>query len=173
MPRENDYGSVLVYYLIVGVVAAGVQLFWHTVLGGFGTRLQSMIMPAGYTAARSNGVVDFLLSPIFLLVTLYFVSGVCHVVLLMMRGAENGFATTSRVFAFSYSPALLMVVPVLGNFAAFIWMIVLAIAGLREAHQTDGAKAAVAVLVPVFLALLMVILGVILALTMGLLNTRL
>src|SRR5512132_1021840 len=32
MPRAGDYGAMIGYYLIVSVVAAGVQLFWHMVL---------------------------------------------------------------------------------------------------------------------------------------------
>lgn len=173
MPREDQFGSVLVYYLIIGVVAAGVQLFWHSVLGGFTSHLLSLIGADRLPAGSSNGVVDFLLSPLWLLFTLYLVSGVCHLVLLMMRGARHGFRTTTRVFAFSYSPILFVVVPVLGAFVAMIWMVVIAIAGLREAHETDGAKAAVSVLVPVFLLLSLLVLGAILALTMGLLNTKL
>jgi len=173
MPREDPYVPVIIYYLIVGVIAAGVRLFWQTVLGDVSARLEGMIIPAKLAGtASTSGIVDFLLSPILLLVTLYLVSGVCHVLLLMMRDAKHGFGTTSRVFAFSYSPALFGVVPVLGNLVAFVWMLVLAIIGLREAHASDGAKAAVAVLVPVFLLIVLVVLGAMLALAMGLLNTR-
>src|SRR5206468_5916329 len=127
----------------------GLHLFWSSVFGAF--ELQNYILRRMNAAQAHNGVVDFLVSPITLLIALYLVSGVTHLFLLMMRGAKHGFATTSRVFAFSYSPQLFTVVPVLGGLVAFFWMITLAIIGLREAHETDGAKAAVAVLVPLFL----------------------
>lgn len=173
MPREDRYGAVLVYYLIIGVVGAGVQLFWHSVLGGFAAHLQDLIVRDRLPSHASSGVIDFLLSPLLLLVTLYFISGVCHVFLLMMRGARHGFETTTRVFAFSYSPILFVIVPLIGNLVAVIWMIVVSVTGLREAHETTGAKAAAAVLVPAFLLLVLIVLAAMLALTMGLLNTKL
>lgn len=173
MPRADHFGAVLLYYLIVGVIGAGVQLFWHSVLGGFASQLQSMIAPHRLPASRDNGVVNFLLSPFLLICTLYLVSGVCHLILMMMRGARHGFQTTTRVFAFSYSPILFGVVPIVGNLVGLVWMIVLAIKGLREAHETDGAKAAVTVLVPIFLLVVLVVVGAILALALGLLNTKL
>jgi hypothetical protein len=173
MPRADHYGSVLVYYLIIGVVGAGVELFWSSVFGTLGLRdLILRHLPAEASVRTETGVVDFLLSPLFLLLTLFVLSGITHVILLMMRGAKHGFVTTTRVFAFSYSPQLLSVVPVLGGLVGFVWMVALAIVGLREAHETDGAKAAVAVLVPIFLLVGLIVLGILIALAVGVLDTR-
>lgn len=170
MPREDDYGSVLLYYLIVGVLGAAFQLFWSLLFRflGFHSPLESML--AERDVAASNPVTEFLLSPILLLCGLYIVAGVCHLLLMMMRGAKNGFGTSTRVFAFSYSPIVFSAIPFLGNFIAFVWMIRCAIIGLREAHETDGTKAGVAVLVPVFLLFLLMLLAMLAAVAVGLLE---
>jgi hypothetical protein len=172
MPRAGDYGPVIIYYLIIGVAVAGIKLFWTTVFGSL--EFSHFIADRfGADFPEGNAVVDFLVSPFFLLCALYLVSGVCHLVLMMSRGAKHGFETTTRVFAFSYSPMLFAAVPMIGTLAGLIWMVRIAIVGLREAHEIDGAKAAVAVLIPLFLAFCFILLGALAALTMGLLNTRL
>lgn len=167
MPRSGGYGWVLVYYLVLGVVVAGVELFWKSVLGW---RLSERLLAGD--PGRMNDLIGFLLSPVLLIGALYLVTAVCHAALLMMRGATHGFETSSRVFAFAYSPALFNVVPVVGNLISLVWMSVLAIVGLRAAHETDGAKAAAAVLVPLFLLLALLVIAVIAAIVMGLLTTR-
>jgi hypothetical protein len=168
MPREDDYGWVIAYYLVIGIVVSGIELFWHSVLGDWS--VMGTLVPE--SESRFGSIVQFLLSPLILIVTLYLVTSACHLVLMMFRGAQHGFETSSRVFAFSYGPAVFAAVPIVGNLVAFVWMIALAITGLREAHQTDGAKAAVAVLLPVFLLISVMVLAAIAGLMMGILNTR-
>ena len=167
MPREDYFGAVIAYYLVIGVAVAGIHLFWSSILGNIG--FISALFPED--ESRFGPVVEFLFSPIILLITLYIVTGVCHLVLMLARGARHGFETSTRVFAFSYSPAILAAIPFLGNIVAFFWMTWLAITGLREAHQTDGAKAAIAVLVPLFLLLCTMALVFIGAMFMGILDT--
>lgn len=169
MPREDGYASVLVYYLVLAVVVAGIHLFWGSLLDF--ADLSSLIRRASADDAGS-GLIEFLLSPLFAIIGLYMVAGVVHLLLLMMRGAQHGFETTTRVFAFSYSPSAFAIVPVIGPIVGFIWMVVLSIIGLREAHETDGAKAATAVLVPVFLLIGLLVLATLAAITLGLLKTR-
>jgi hypothetical protein len=120
-----------------------------------------------------SGVIEFLLSPLLLMVTLFVVVGICHLCLLMTGGARLGFQTSVRVFAYAYSPALFGVIPFLGNLVAFFWMIVLAVVGLREAHRTTTGKATVAVLLPTFLLCTLLIIAFTVAALTGLLNTRL
>jgi hypothetical protein len=168
MPRSGGYGAVLTYYLVLGVVVAGIELFWRSVLG---FSLSERLM--NEDSSRVNDIVQFLLSPLILILALYAVAGVCHLLLLMLRGATHGFETSSRVFAFSYGPSLANAIPILGGPISFVWMTVLAIIGLREAHQTEGSKAAVAVLIPLFLLLGLLVFVVLAAIMVGVLGTRL
>ena len=131
-----------------------------------------MLMPEMPRTATS-GIIEFLLSPLLLIITLYMVSGICHLCLMIAGGAKHGFQTSTRVFAYSYSPALLGVVPILGNFVGFFWMIAISVVGLREAHETTTGKAALAVVLPVFLLCTMLIIAFTIAALSGLLTTRL
>lgn len=146
MPREFDFGWVLGYYLIMGVVAAGINLFWRMLLG---PSLIERYMPDGATPA--NPVSDFLMSPLMLVIALFIAAGVVHLFLLMFRGAKHGFGTTTRVFCFSSGAGLFAVVPVVGPLVGGVWTLVLTVIGLREAHETSTGKAVASLLVPFFL----------------------
>ena len=85
---------------------------------------------------------------------------------------QRGIATTVRVFAYAYSPALLAMVPRLGAFAGFVWMVVLAVIGLREAHRTSTGRALTAVLVPIVVALGFLVLAALLMAAGAVLTAR-
>lgn len=147
MPRPQGAGPAVLYYLIIGILVAGVGLFWD-LTGVFTGAAGDEALAAELGIGTVDPLVGFLLSPLVLLIGLLLTAGVTHIVLLMFGGARNGFATTLRVFCFAYSPMIFGVVPVLGTLVGMIWMVVVSIIGLREAHQTDGWRAAVAVLLP-------------------------
>lgn len=147
MPREFGFGWVLGYYLVIGVVGAGISLFWHMVLGP--PPLQRWL-PAS-AANASNPVIDFLLSPLWLLLGLYIAAGVVHLFLLLVRGARHGFGPTLRVFCFSAGPQLFNVIPYVGPPVGGIWSLVLTVIGLRETHETTTGRALAAVLIPLVL----------------------
>jgi hypothetical protein len=159
MPREFDFGWVLGYYMLVGMVAAGITLFWQMVLGP--SPFQRLLL--NESAESGSAFVDFLLSPLLLLCGLYLAAGVVHLFLLMVRGAKHGFGPTLRVFCFSVSPQLFCVVPYVGPAVGGIWSLVLTVIGLRETHETSTGRALAALLIPLFL---FVLLGVLLIMAM-------
>lgn len=162
MPRTGGYGAALLYYLLVGVTASAIQMFWRILLPldeGNLTRLRSFGVPGG----DLSPLVTFLLSPAILLLLIILAAGATHMVLTVLGGTRGPFPTTARVFAFSYSPQLFSIVPVIGSIGAFPWMVVLAIVGLREAHLTDVWRATLAVLIPVGIMLAFFIMALVLA----------
>lgn len=156
MPRGRGLRAALLYYLTLGILAEGIHLFWHFTLGP--PALETV--PGGELfqalGGGANPLREFLLAPFYLLVAIFLSAAVSHAVLVIVRGSAHGFRTTVCVFCFAYGPALFAVIPRIGVMIGVIWMLVLAIIGLREAHETGGAKAAVAVLGPVVLALAIV-----------------
>ena len=173
MPREDDYGAVVFYYLIIGVVVAGIHLFWHSVFHFVG--IQQMILRAlgvKQDVPPSSGLMDFLFSPIVVLLGLYVSAGVTHLFLKIVGGAHHGFDTTTRVLAFSYSPLLFAVVPFVGSVVGTVWVIVLTTIGLREAHETTTGRSLAAILLPYVILFGLFILLAILGLVFGLLSTR-
>lgn len=164
--RRDTILPDLLYYLALGIAVAGIGLFWRMVLPatGAGGLLDALL---GRTTASASPLLDFLLSPLWLLLSLFLSAGVVHLLLLILGGAEGGIATTVRVFCFAYGPQLFAVVPVLGALMGGIWTVVLAIVGLRVAHGTSTGRAAAAVLLPLFLLVLVGTLAGLLLLARG------
>ena len=150
MPAPARPASAILYYLVLGILVAGVSLFWD-MTGVFTVGAGDEGLASDLGIGTLDPIVGFLLSPIVLVVGLFVAAGITHVLLLMLGGAANGFGTTVRVFCFAYSPMIFGIVPVLGTVIGTIWMVVLAIIGLREGHRTEGWKAGVAVLAPFIL----------------------
>ncbi len=149
LPATDGVGPALVYYLVIGVMVAGIQLFWNVVLQAAGLR-QPLPWPADLGGVGPwMDVISFLLSPLILLFLLLASAGVTHLLLLLFGGSRGGFRRTLQVFAYAYSPQTFAVVPWIGPVVGSIWMVVIAVVGLREGHGTDGWRAALAVLLPV------------------------
>jgi hypothetical protein len=156
-PRNGGTGAALVYYLALGILVAGATLFWNS-MDIMGRRAGAEAVLPGL--ANINPLVQFLLAPALLLTALFVSAGVVHVLLLIFDGASHGFGTTVRVFCYAYSPALFGVIPVPGALIGSIWSVVLAIIGLREAHEAAAWKPALAVLVPVVGVVILLVLSV-------------
>jgi hypothetical protein len=148
MPAEAPLAPAIIYYLIIGIAVEGIQLFWamtmpqlslerHTVLGAVDA--ETTLTP----------VVEFLFSPLLLLLSLFIAAAVVHLLLRLFGGAGQGFGVTTRAFCYCYSPQVLAIIPVVGGVAGFIWMVVIAIIALSAAHGTTTGRAAAAVLLPV------------------------
>lgn len=167
MPREGNYGSVILYYIIVSVVGAGLSLFWHTVLPAPSLGPFADILPK--QSPRSE-VVSFLFSPVIALIVLFVIAGIAHLMLLLVGAAKHGFDTTTRVVAFTHGPALFVIVPYLGMMIAGIWTLVLAVIGFREAHETSTGRAAAAVFIPFVLVIGLALLMTIAITSLGLLK---
>jgi hypothetical protein len=166
VPSDGGTGAAFGYFLVLAVLVAGVGLFWET-LGTFAGASTGDALAAQLGAEALDPLVGFLLTPGMLAFGLLVSAAVTHVLLLIVRGATHGFGTTFRAFCYAYSPAVFVVVPLLGAIVGSIWMVVLLVIGLREAHATDGWKAAMAVLLPVFLATMLMVLAVLLIVAAG------
>jgi len=162
LPHDGSLGAAILFYLSIGIPVAGSQLFWRMLgIGG---------MPGDGAATGWSPLTDFLASPLVLLVAIFLAAGVTHVLLLIVGGAGGRFGVTARVFAYAYAPQLLGIVPAIGSSVGFVWMVVVAIAGIREAHRTTRWKAAAAILIPLGIGLIFVVIAAFMAMAGGLLH---
>ena len=152
MPATGGLTDPLLYALIVGMIGLMFSYFWQVLLQG---AMQETMFPAMKTVAgqhmfRGIGMAALaFFSPFLIILWLFIWSGVLHVFLMMVKGARSGFEATFRVVAYSSSTNLFLIIPFCGSIFAGVWAIVLTIIGLREAHETTGGKAAVAVFFPI------------------------
>ncbi len=151
MPVSGGLTDPLLYALIIGMAGLMVYYFWDMLL------YNSMpdFMSSEVRTAAGRSVVEGLRSPYAAVITpfllifwLFVLSGALHLFLHLVRGALAGFEATFRVIAYGVSPFVFLIVPFCGMPIAVLWMMTIAIIGLKEAHGTTGGKAAFAVLFP-------------------------
>ena len=154
MPAGSTARSALLYYLPLGILIAGADLFWETVVQPVTDQdtVLSSLTGAEQTVAP---LTWFLMQPLLLLLSLFISAAVTHALLKLFGGASRSVGFTTAVFAFGYSPMLFGVIPYVGVLVGFVWVITITIIGLREGHGTSTGRAAAAVLIPVVFALFM------------------
>jgi hypothetical protein len=149
MKTEDGLMDPLFFALIGGcagmIVAFFFQVLFHSV--GIMADRSSDVFGMGL----GIGVVFALISmPVLFVCGLFIWSGILHLCLMMLGGANKPFETTFRVVCFaSGSTNLLAIVPFCGRVVAPIYNIVLQCMGLARAHETDTGKAVMAVLLPI------------------------
>ncbi|HEU4410705.1 MAG TPA: hypothetical protein VFS43_35965 [Polyangiaceae bacterium] len=93
--------------------------------------------------------VRLFLGPPFYVASLFLWAALAHGLLMAVGGARRSYYVTVRVFAYASSALLFTFVPFVGALLlAPSWALVLHIVGLARGHQTDGGRAAFAVLAP-------------------------
>lgn len=157
----------LLFALIIGMVGLMCSYFWQIVLkSAMQDMVPGMQAAAGQRLFQGIGLTILaFLSPFLIILGLFISSGILHVFLMMVNGTRNGFEATFRVVAYGYSANLLLVVPFCGGLLAGVWAIILYIIGLREAHETTGGKAALAVFLPAIVCCGLIVVAI--ALFMG------
>jgi hypothetical protein len=153
--RMNVTGGLtdpLLFSIIAGM--SGITLFYlwqmllHDTAGGFLPDRAA----GGLSLIQSAGsALSALFMPFLLIVLLFLWSGILHLLLLLVRGANRPFEATFRVAAYSSGTLVLLGVPYCSMLLFPLWLLTSTVIGLREAHGTTGAKATLAVLFPMLL----------------------
>ena len=154
----RGYGSALSYFLIVGILAAGMRLFWSNVfeLVGYQPLGQALGVSSPDAADR---LISFLLQPLVLLGVLFGVALVTQAALHIVDAARAPLVSTTRIFAFSYGPQLFVAIPFIGAAVAFVGTLLLFTIGLREVHQTSTRRVLLALMLPFGILLLLALIG--------------
>jgi hypothetical protein len=155
MPRSGGIGSPLLYAVIlgwIGVVASGFySALFNSIVGtgiaGLGES-QGMTEALGFVQSWGGFLFQVLFGGVMVAIGVFIMSGIYHLMLMILGGARHDFEATFRVVCFAEAPYILMLVPFCGNVIAWVWGIVLAVIGLSQAHQIGGGKATAAVLLP-------------------------
>jgi hypothetical protein len=146
MKRQGGIGSPFWYWILtagVGVVVAQLyNLLMQSVMIGAGAANQASSQAAailGMQAAMGGAML--ILAPIFLVIWLFAFSGLVHLCLMMLKGANQPYETTFRTLAYAFgSTGLFNIVPICGAYIAPIWGIVATCIGLGPAHGTSTGK---------------------------------
>jgi hypothetical protein len=110
-------------------------------------------------------LIIMVIIPILWVAWIFVSSGITHLLLLIVRGGENGYEATLRVVSYSQATQVWSLIPFVGGTIGWIWQLVVQIIGLRNIHRTSYLRVIVAFLIPVaiiFLLGIVVVIGLIL-----------
>lgn len=131
----------------------GLQaLMMVTVSGGEGEGVAAALMTFGFMAG-----LYFVMTPIGILMQVFFGGLIMHLCLKLVGGAQHGLETSMRTIAYAQSAQIFNFVPLLGALVAWGWTLVLQIVGLKEMHETDYGRAVAAVFLPMLICCVLMV----------------
>jgi hypothetical protein len=142
------------FVAVVGIqllVSLGLQMALVLMRGAFPQlEEEQKIAPAMLaTLLPAMAVVLFVL----LIGVNFVMAAIYHLLLMLLGGATKGYEGTYKVICYSQAAQIISIVPCIGPIAAVVWYLIASITGLQKVHQTEGWKAAVAMLIPYILCI--------------------
>jgi hypothetical protein len=172
MPRGGALLNPLVFAVIcielsallsALLVLAGVQQN-----PGFNPNPQNAL-PSVFTPG--SALASIIVAPIFGAIGLFIAAAIQQLLVRLVVGpANSGFASTFRVASYTQVTGLVNWIPVIGPLLS-LYGLYLAVVGIREAHGTTTGKAALVILIP-FVVVLVVALIVLVAAGFAFFNQR-
>jgi len=144
LPRQGGFLNPILFGVMSIVVSFVLAYIWYSLLGRGGGGLFGFLI-----------VIPFVVLSAFIIVIiqLFLGSGILHLCLLLLGGANEGYQATFRVVSYSSVTWLFNTIPVVGTIAS-LWGIVLTVIGLREVHNTSTGKSVAAMAIPVGVVIL-------------------
>ena len=138
--------------LLFALIGASIGLVISVIFQSLFTSLSFLGGQDGAALGMGFFLLYLIMIPLFIVIGMFIASGVLHLCLMMVGGANKPFETTFRIVCFSSgSTYLIALVPFCGNSIAAIYNIVVEIMGVATAHETTTGKAVMAVLLPIIL----------------------
>jgi hypothetical protein len=168
---EAGKRSSLIYALIYGSLGQILGIYWFTVAGILGNTIETGTLENTVWFAGAA-----LLTPLFLLISLYIAGGLAHLFLKVLRGIRRPFSATFQVSAYVTGATSLLnllplnLIPVAGSMIIPIWALALNTIGLARAHQTSTIRALLALLLPLVILVGIVLLIAVVVATIGVLG---
>jgi phage FluMu protein Com len=156
MRREGGFGKPLMYAIVgafVGMVVSSIyNLLFPNPFIGFFVRLGGDARAFSQPAGAIGFICSIVVTPFAVAAVSFILTGIYHLMLMLVGGNQFGFETTYRVWCYGAgTTGLLQVIPFLGGIASFIAHIVYMVLGLMKAHEISAGKAVLAVLLPILL----------------------
>ncbi len=165
LPRAGDLAAPLLFALICIEISA--VLSWLLVLIGVGQspglnpNPQNLGVPS--VLIQNSPIVSMILALIGGAIGVFIAAAIQQLLVRLIVGATNsGFQATFRVASYTQVTSLVNWIPFIGPLLA-LYGVYLSIVGIREMHGTTTEKAALVVLIPFVVALLLALLGLLAA----------
>ena len=160
IPRRGNYLAPLIFALIcieISTILGGLlRLAWQPETTG-GVRFQGIAYGFG------DFIADVILTPIGAAIGLFIFAAIVHLLVMLFVGDGNsGYESTFRVVAYVSVTSLVNWIPLIGGLLA-LYGLYLAVVGIRQMHSTTTGRAALVVLLPIGVILLVVLIIVLVA----------
>lgn len=156
MRQEGGLGAPLLFYTILTLVSVVIAIIAEIAIEG--AMMGALAQQPGvggppWQAILGGGVIGILLiiviAAVVLPISAFISAGIFHVALMIFGGANRPFETTFRVYCYAEgSTAIILLIPFCGGYIQAIVALVFMGIGLCYAHNTDGWRAALAVIAP-------------------------
>jgi hypothetical protein len=155
LPRDRNLVNPLVFALvciIVSAILSGLLVLLGVQQGpGFNPNPQNAI-PS--TFAPASALASILFAPIGGAIGIFVAAAIQQLLVRLVVGENNsGFASTFAVASYTQVTALVNWVPLIGPLVA-LYGLYLSVVGIREVHGTTTGKAALVILIPFVVVLL-------------------
>ena len=161
MPVGNGLSKPLTFAILVSMLQTVVQYAWGVAGLTPGVDVTGQGMQAvPYDA--TNGLFELLLTPAFVALSLFIISGFYHAILSVLKAGNKGFEGSFRAVAYAYAPMMTGIIPMFTvefmagwMFLYAIWGLVLTGIGLKHIHKTGYSKVIPVLLLPLLLGAIM------------------
>ena len=166
MKQTGGLANPLLYFVLLSSAMFAVSAFYQIAMTTMNPGLFAAKVPHASSLPTGSSfsvalIGSVLLSPALYVVSAFISSGITHLCLKLLGGANRPFETTFRVICYAQaSAAVLNIIPICGSLIGVIWGAYAIIIGLKEAQCTEGWRATLAITLPgLFCCGLLLLLG--------------
>jgi len=160
MPVGGGLAKPLTFTILLSMLQGFAQYFWG--MAGISSYVETGSAKAiGGTTGSMSALLMLLFMPAFIAAGQFMITGIYHLLLMLMRAGNQGFEGTFRALAYANAPLILGIFPLpmleiemAWMFITAIWGLFLTILGLKYIHKTSFAKVIPVALVPLLLAMI-------------------
>lgn len=142
--------DTLVFVLLCTLVASPLESLVGPLdplsQGSIGGAIQQLVV-GGSDASWGRGLLVLALLPVYWTAGFFLAAALQHVFVMGFLPHDRGFAATCAVVGYPAATGLFAWVPVIGSLAV-LYALYLSFVGIRELHQTGGARAFLVALAP-------------------------
>jgi hypothetical protein len=164
IPTHKGMAQPLIFALITGALGGVFALFYQGIVIGY---IASFFPQRGGDLLAGIGsltIWSVIQIPLVIIISLFLLSGILHICIMITSRVRKDFQATFRVMAYSNSLEILAILPLLWPIIPF-WTVAVWVIGMREVHRTTTARATLAVFLPLIVLIALVAVIVILVFT--------
>lgn len=159
--KPGSMGSSLLFGIIMGTVGFAFSMFYQFVLSLLASSDTSSTQAPAVAFTGVVMVAMLVLSPVFVATGLFVASGITHLSLMILRGANRPFENTFRVVCYASSlSSMMQILPFCGSTIGGLWALVVQVVGVYRTNGIGPGRATAAVLLPLILCLCAVLLAI-------------